>query len=295
MSSCRRCTWSFCWPQARRATLGTAATCVIVLFGGLASVNQVHAVCRHERVESRRIDRPRDMQILRIQSASGRVVVRGTAQTETVRIGIRACASTPEQLHSIQVDATETAGRLEVSLDIGDRYWSDGTSVDLELEVPQEMAVDVTDGAGSLWVANVHELFVKDRTGEIAVAGVSNGAFVSDGAGSLRIGAVGGDLSIVDQAGSIVVSGVGGSVWIADGAGLLSVSQVEGDLTLWWKGSGKVRIANVKGVVATPEGPSPVASLPQPAKRSGKPHFTPLRGRSSGASWRASKVRHASR
>lgn len=121
--------------------------------------------------------------------------------------------------------------------------------IDLDISVPQGMAVSIVDGSGSIDVTRtMADVSIDDGSGSIDVEYAAN-VDIDDGSGSLDISHADGDVFIVDGSGSISVRHVGGSVTIDDGSGGIRVSDVEKDLIIVDDGSGGLSISDVRGRV----------------------------------------------
>ncbi|MEM7202516.1 MAG: hypothetical protein AAF628_19750 [Planctomycetota bacterium] len=104
--------------------------------------------------------------------------------------------------------------------------------LDLTVELPGSLPVEIEDSSGSIVVRDV---------GAVAVA---------DGSGSVEILGVAGDVRVTDGSGSISIDEVGGSVFIeSDGSGSIDVTDVDGDLVVGPDGSGSFNFTRVRGQV----------------------------------------------
>ena len=127
------------------------------------------------------------------------------------------------------------------------RDWS--ARIDLEINVPTGMAIEIDDGSGSIDIDDVAaDVSIDDGSGSIDVQGVAN-LSIDDGSGSINVSAASGDVSIIDGSGSIEVRSVTGSVTIDDGSGGIRVSDVEQDLIIVDDGSGGFSYSDVRGTV----------------------------------------------
>ncbi len=142
----------------------------------------------------------------------------------------------------------ETA-ELESHFDGGFMGIGKSSRIDLDVRVPQGMAVSIVDSSGSIDVSRtMGDVSIDDGSGSIDVDHVAN-VKIDDGSGSIDISDASGDVYVVDGSGSIGISRVGGSVTIDDGSGGIRVSDIEHDLTIVDDGSGGVSISNVRGTV----------------------------------------------
>lgn len=138
---------------------------------------------------------------------------------------------------------------LQSQFDNGFMGFGSNARIDLDISVPQGMAVKIHDRSGSIDVSRTKgDVSIDDGSGSIDVNGVAN-VDIDDGSGSLDVSDASGDVYIVDGSGSISVRKVGGSVTIDDGSGGIRVTDVEKDLTIVDDGSGGLSFSNVRGEV----------------------------------------------
>ena len=110
-------------------------------------------------------------------------------------------------------------------------FGSHSARINIEISVPQGIAVIIDDGSGSIDVKNVAHVKI------------------DDGSGSIDVERASGDVSIIDGSGSITVRYVQGSVTIDDGSGGIEVSDVEKDLIIIDDGSGGFTFSDIRGTV----------------------------------------------
>ena len=128
--------------------------------------------------------------------------------------------------------------------------FGDSPSVQLVVQMPDNLNLAVEDGSGSLQISDVSgNIEVEDGSGSITMTNVGGEIEIDDGSGSISVEGVGGDISIDDGSGGIRVQGVAGSVIIDDGSGSINVSDVEKDLIIVDDGSGGLNFSDIKGRV----------------------------------------------
>lgn len=138
---------------------------------------------------------------------------------------------------------------LKSHFDKGFMGYGPNARIDLDISVPEGMAVNITDGAGSIDInRTMGDVSIDDGSGSIDVDYAAN-VDIDDGSGSLDVNNASGDVVIVDGSGSISVKHVGGSVTIDDGSGGIRVSDIEKNLTIIDDGSGGLSISDVRGDV----------------------------------------------
>lgn len=123
-------------------------------------------------------------------------------------------------------------------------------SIDLEIRVPESMAMNIEDGTGSIDIRNVRgDLDIEDGTGSLKLTDVGGNIDIQDGTGSISVAGVGGDISVDDGTGSIYIGQVAGSVTVDDGTGSINVEDVEKNLIIVAEGTGSLNYENVRGSV----------------------------------------------
>ena len=130
--------------------------------------------------------------------------------------------------------------------------WGDSPSIGLEVRVPERVALEIEDGAGSMKIRDVAgDIEVEDGSGSLQTTNVGGEIRIEDGSGSISVEGVGGDIAIIDGSGSITVRDVRGSVIVDDGSGSINVSDVDADLIIEDDGSGSLNFARIEGRVET--------------------------------------------
>ena len=220
----------------------------------------------------------------RIVAGAGKLEIRGYPDLDEIRIRGRACASDQETLDGIQleagrdgseiaIEAKQPDGGVPFSVTLFNKKLLSGSGfLDLEIDVPASLGLDITDGAGSVAIRETGSLRLNDGSGSVAIENVAGDVSVLDGSGSLEIRHVSGNVEVKDGSSSFSIADVGGSVKIQDGSGSIKVrrvardvtvtndgsgsilvSQVEGDFVVERDGSGSVRHQDVRGRVSLPE------------------------------------------
>ena len=149
-------------------------------------------------------------------------------------------------------------------------FWGDGNSrIDLTVEVPGKMNIEINDGSGDLTITNIdgktniHDgsgelnihsvkgrIDIRDGSGSMDIRDITGNMTVSDGSGEIKIDKVIGDLEIRDGSGSIRTTDIEGNVKIYDGSGSIYIDGVSKDVDIPESGSGGVQFKNVKGNVS---------------------------------------------
>jgi hypothetical protein len=121
--------------------------------------------------------------------------------------------------------------------------------LDLTIDVPGDVALDVTDASGETIIHDVGPLrLATSGTGGVEIDGVRGALDAVDGPGDFQAANVHGDVRIRDGSGAIYLSNIAGSVDIpVDGAGEIQVADVTGSVHVGAKSSGEVSARNIGG------------------------------------------------
>jgi len=234
-------------------------------------------MCKFEK----KIDQTLDVsnsEILLISAAAGDLDIIGVSGSDQAVIRGRVCASKESWLEQSEV-ITRTGKRAEVSVNLPDTDggWSSfGNNyawIDLRIEVPQNLALDVKDSSGDMHLTNIAAVQIKDSSGDIEIESARGTLSISDSSGDIEIDGAeddvtiesdsSGDIDAVDINGSVlVVSDSSGDIEVSrvrdnvvverDSSGDIRVNDVDGDFRVLKDGSGDIRSKNVKGEVDIP-------------------------------------------
>ena len=231
------------------------------------------AECEYEAERTANVD-ARGARLLRAKVGSGSLKIEGKAGLEQVVIRGRACASSRQLLEGIELRADRQGGEVVVEADHRDNermnFNNNYARLDLVIEVPMRMAVEIADGSGSVELMNLGNVDLTDGSGEITgtdlhgdvdihdgsgsitLAGVTGTLTIRDSSGSIDLRDIGGSIDINDGSGEIQVRGARNSVRITDGSGSIGVADVAGNFTVENDGSGTIDYSNVRGQVDIP-------------------------------------------
>ena len=200
-----------------------------------------------------------DIEVLSIDAGAGSMDVHGVAGAR--EISVTATIEIPDADADAALKVIERRMKLSLAQDgnvarlnawfehgfMG--FGSDSGRIDIEINVPQGMAVIIDDGSGSIDVADLEaDISIDDGSGSIDVSNVAH-VKIDDGSGSIDVSRANGDVSIIDGSGSINVRDVKGSVSIDDGSGSINVGDVEEDLIIIDDGSGSLNFSDIRGTV----------------------------------------------
>ena len=232
--------------------------------------------CRYEEPRGATIDAA-GLERVVVDARAGSLAIVGKRGLAEVRAEGIACAGKRDHLESIRLVAQRTGTTATIEVEIPDTDWSlfSGASprLDLEVEVPEGVALEVQDSSGAIEIRGVGSTEVRDSSGEIVVEDVSGDLRIEDSSGSIEVSDVSGDVRLEDSSGGIEVRRVGGSVVVdrdtsgsievehvqqnvlvrRDSSGSISVADIGGDFTVERDGSGSIRYEDVKGRVDIPK------------------------------------------
>ena len=216
---------------------------------------------------------------LAIYAAAGDLDVVGVAGSDQAVIRGKVCVSKQSWLEESSVNTQSGShAQIEVSLPDTSGGWSltgnKYASMDLHIEVPQDLALEIKDSSGDVMLTNIASLALQDSSGDIEIERARGPVSITDSSGDIDIEEVEGDVTIEsDSSGDINASNINGSVLVVkdssgdidishvsdnvvverDSSGDISANDVGGDFRVLKDGSGGIRSNNVAGVVQIPE------------------------------------------
>ncbi len=233
------------WIDRTISVLTLALATAVVPVGSAAAED-----CPNVRPRRAGLD-ARGASLLRVEAAAGSLRIEGRAGLAEVRAEGQACADRPDIVERIRLEAERRGDVLEVRVRMPEEMFGGDhdARLDLTLEMPETLALEVSDGSGPADIRNVAALRAEDGSGDLRVEGVAGDARITDGSGELRVSGVGGNLTVEDGSGDIVAREIAGGVSITDGSGEIDLDGVEADVLIDEDGSGGIQIARVGGSV----------------------------------------------
>lgn len=200
--------------------------------------------------------------LLKIDARAGLLRVTGRTDITEVRVKGTARASRKGLLDDIKLEATRSGSEVVVRVimpEYQDGGWNDGWNnssavLDLVIETPATLPVDIEDTSGDMTVETVSaKVRIDDNSGNIRIRDTGD-LTISDNSGGIDIRGVKGSVNIEeDSSGEIEVYDVTGSVRVGrDSSGSIDVSRVGGDFVVERDGSGGIEYDDVKGKVDIP-------------------------------------------
>ena len=191
---------------------------------------------------------------LRVDARAGYLSILGTAGLSEVKVQGKACAPDKDVLDEIELRTDRRGDTLYVEVDTPDGNWRRHSPyLDLEIEVPDNLLLDVEDSSGSVKIEGVRGLELEDGSGDILVRKIAEGIEIEDGSGEIEVTEVGGRVRIDDGCGSLSVERVSGAVTIEDGSGEITVRDTEAGVDIVEDGSGSIELDHIGGDVLVQE------------------------------------------
>jgi hypothetical protein len=216
---------------------------------------------------------------IEVRAGAGSLRIEGKPGITRVQIKGTARSSSRGRLEDIKLIAERQGDVVFIKSDMPEdnnsRFWSGdwNMALDLVIEVPTNIALDVEDGSGEAKIVGVGPLRMVDGSGDLEINGVKGNASVEDGSGNLTIENVQGALHVSDGSGNINaknivgdftvdedgsgdidVAEVGGTMRVdEDGSGNIDVDKIAGDFVVDSKGSGSIRSSGVRGKIEIPD------------------------------------------
>jgi hypothetical protein len=251
----------------------------LVLLAVLVAGNAQAWNCKHQRDLDLTLDLDAS-ELLSIIAGAGDLEITGRSGTTEARIGGTVCVSEPEWLDQVEI-YTEggTNAEIAVSLPDVDGGWSISGNryayVDLRIEVPDTLPLDVRDSSGDMSIESTAGVTVSDSSGDIEIEDVKGNVVLNDSSGDIDLMDIAGDVRVrQDSSGDIYGRDILGSVVVErdssgdirfqdvrddfvverDSSGDIAARSVGGDFRVLRDGSGGIRVNGVAGEVDIPRG-----------------------------------------
>jgi hypothetical protein len=183
---------------------------------------------------------------IRVIARAGELKIRGVAGASAVTVKGTACASRASGLDEVKLVVERRGDVVHVEAVTPEWTWG-SAGLDMEIDLPNSIPLDVEDGSGSAEVRDVAALRIVDGSGELSIVGVGGALTVDDGSGSLHIANVAGAVTLTDGSGEIVVRQAGSVLVKEDGSGSIQISDVRGNVAVRNDGSGSIDVREVAG------------------------------------------------
>lgn len=202
--------------------------------------------CAHGRDVEASLDAD-DLAGVLVFARSGSLDVRG-GDTDRVRVRGEVCASHEDLLDDAELTLDRYRDRARIEVRLPDTGWREYVRMDLVVELPARLGVEIDDSSGDLVVSDVASAVVDDGSGDMRIERIDGDLEVHDGSGMIEIYDVGGDIRLDDNSGDIEIDGVRGGVLITDdGSGEIDIRNVDRDVIIEDDGSGSIHVAYVGG------------------------------------------------
>ena len=229
---------------------------LLALGAGLCAtaVAQAGDQCRHSDERSAAAPTA-GVEKIRIEAGAGALKVSGEDGATQMMARGQVCGGDEELVAAATIEVRREGEVLIVTTVVPEpreqRGWfgSDSRSVTLDLvvDVPRDVAIEVEDSSGDLEIENVGPLNVADSSGDIRIREIGGPLVVVDSSGEIDIRDVHGGLQLTDSSGDVDVESVGGDVMIPiDSSGDLDLRDIKGSVHIATDTSGDIEIANVR-------------------------------------------------
>ncbi len=205
---------------------------------------------------------------LKIECGAGFLKVRGNDDADriVVKAEVEMDVSSQDEMNelldkylNLSLEQKGDRAQLKSSIDIPGSVFSflsgsPGAVVNLTVEIPSRLALNVDDGSGLIEIKHIQgSVQVDDGSGALTIHDIQNKVLINDGSGEIDIANVNGLLSVEDGSGALIVEKVVGDVRIDDGSGGIRVEEIQGNLTAD-DGSGEMWIKNIRGHLKVDDG-----------------------------------------
>ncbi len=224
---------------------------IVVLLVLIAADAQ--AECKFERLLDQSLD-VSGSQSLAIAAGAGDLEIAGVSGSDEVKISGKICVSEQQWLDEARLE-TSSGDRAEINVVLPDvsggwSLWgSKYAYMDLELEVPEGLALQLRDSSGDIEIEDILSLSIQDSSGDIEIRNAAGLVEIKDSSGDIEVRGLQGDFTIIsDSSGDIRGSDIAGNVLVkADSSGDIRFTEVGKDVVVERDSSGDIIAENVGG------------------------------------------------
>lgn len=188
-----------------------------------------------------------------IDASAGFLRVRGVTSSTVTVTGV-ARASRQNLLQEIKLIAERRGDVVYIKADIEERNnwggWNNNSyrGLDLTIDVPSTLPLEITDGSGELDIRGTAGVQLTDGSGAIEMDNIGGAVEIEDGSGAIHLRSIRGNVTVNDGSGEIAVRGVRGNLTVEDdGSGSIEAYDVSGSFTVQNDGSGEIKADGVGG------------------------------------------------
>ncbi len=195
---------------------------------------------------------------LDIVVGSGDLMVEGIEGLDQIQVEVRIrsqngdCDGDSEILDDMDYELYATDdGEARLWVDVDEDwmgYWADVT-----VRAPSDLALEIRDGLGDIYVTGFASLDLDDENGDTTIDLIAGDVEIEDGTGDLSLFEIGGAVSIDDGNGDIELVGILGPVELFDGSGDTFIEAVQSDVMIEDE-SGDLIIRTIDGDVTIDDG-----------------------------------------
>ena len=207
-----------------------------------------------------------------VGAGAGDLSVVGDKARTAAKASGEACASTQALLDQVQIETRREGDVLYIKTvlpesSVGILSGMRSAHLDLTVELPDSVAVEIADSSGDLEVREVRSAVVVDSSGDMRIANIHGDLKVHDSSGDIHIDTVTGNVQVedsssdidvaevtgdveipIDSSGGILLRGIGGNVHIGtDSSGDIVIQKVKRDVTIDNDSSGDIEARDIGG------------------------------------------------
>lgn len=206
--------------------------------------------CRYQADRKAGIDATGATSIV-VNARAGDLSLRPAAARTLAAAG-RACASSEKFLQQTDISVRREGSVIHVDVLVPDQMVGIGVfyaSLDLTVDVPKGLPVELTDSSGDIAASDVRIAKLTDSSGDIVLHKLAGDIEIWDSSGDIRVEDTAGRVQVRDSSGDIVIVGAAGVLVPSDSSGDITVRRVSGNVLIEQDSSGDIRVSDVGGDV----------------------------------------------
>lgn len=191
----------------------------------------------------------------KLQTRAGDLRITGVPGAKQIELRGKACASSADALAQLTLQQNRDGSMLHVVTTAPEDnggfklFGSNYAYIDLEVRMPQALALDLEDSSGDIEIENAGAMEVRDSSGDIEIRGARGDVFISDSSGDIEVDQSEGNVTVrSDSSGDIRIEGARRDVLVdEDSSGDIRIDDVSGNARVNHDSSGDIRFRRIGG------------------------------------------------
>jgi len=191
---------------------------------------------------------------LNVEAGAGSLFIEGKSDIESIQVQAEIYTDSKDN-YQLTLNKNNGKATLVAKINSSAGFWQgDSPRVNIRVFVPQNIALNITDGSGDMNITNINnDVIIKDGSGGIDIKHINGRLTINDGSGELNVKHINGETTITDGSGDLALKHITGDVTIDDDSGSIYAKSIQGNANIT-DGSGDLTVEKVSNTVTIDDG-----------------------------------------